>query len=164
MLERIPNQNKKRYVIHLAVIWHSCFHELDLLLFFNFQKTESVIAMATILNHNNTLKVLVMNRPLLFSHQVWKDFHFNIKFNLPFNSLFLNPVYSKKKYVFQYFFKHLFQWNLGLLNKRLAELNSRLVWSLKKSLNPFLNLQYRYSQVVSILGWDSCVTFENWRL
>ena len=34
------------------------------------QKTESVIAMATVLNFNNTLKSINLNRPLLFSHQV----------------------------------------------------------------------------------------------
>ena len=33
------------------------------------QGTQSLIAFATVLNHNTTLKALCVNRPLLFSHQ-----------------------------------------------------------------------------------------------
>ena len=41
-----------------------------------FQKTESVIALATVLNQNTTLKALNVNRPLLFSHQEETTVHY----------------------------------------------------------------------------------------
>ena len=41
-----------------------------------FQKTESVIAFATVLNNNRTLKCLNLNRPILFSQQEEETVHF----------------------------------------------------------------------------------------
>ena len=41
-----------------------------------FQKTESVIAFATVLNNNRTLKALNLNRPILFSEQEETTIHF----------------------------------------------------------------------------------------
>ena len=42
-----------------------CIH-----LIYFLQKIESIIAMATVLNFNNTLKAINLNRPLLFTRQV----------------------------------------------------------------------------------------------